>query len=60
VKDAVIITYLPIEKGKPSDKDLFLPVLDYHISTLKGFPIVSSRSVIMPAKLASPKAEAKG
>jgi IS5 family transposase len=32
------ITYLSIEKGNPSDKDLFLPVLDYHQSTLKGLP----------------------
>ncbi len=32
------ITYLSIEKGNPSDKDLFMPVLDYHQSTLKGLP----------------------
>ena len=32
------ITYLSIEKGNPSDKDLFLPVLNYHQSTLKALP----------------------
>ena len=32
------ITYLSIEKGNPSDKDLFLPVLDFHQSTLKALP----------------------
>jgi IS5 family transposase len=32
------ITYLSIEKGNPSDKDLFLPVLDFHKSTLKALP----------------------
>ena len=32
------ITYLSIEKGNPSDKELFLPVLDYHQSTLKALP----------------------
>jgi IS5 family transposase len=32
------ITYLSIEKGNPSDKDLFLPVLDYHHTTLKDLP----------------------
>jgi transposase, IS5 family len=32
------ITYLSIEEGNPSDKDLFLPVLDYHQTTLKTLP----------------------
>ena len=32
------ITYLSIEKGNPSDKDLFLPVLEYHQTTLKALP----------------------
>lgn len=32
------ITCLSIEKGNPSDKDLFMPVLDYHQSTLGGLP----------------------
>jgi IS5 family transposase len=32
------ITYLSIEKGNPSDKDLFLPVLNFHQSTLKVLP----------------------
>ena len=32
------ITYLSIEEGNPSDKDLFLPVLGYHQSTLKALP----------------------
>ncbi len=33
------ITYLSIEEGNPSDKDLFLPVLEYHQSTLKALPL---------------------
>ena len=32
------ITYLSIEKGNPSDTDLFLPVLDFHQSALKALP----------------------
>ena len=32
------ITYLSIKEGNPSDKDLFLPVLEYHQSTLKALP----------------------
>lgn len=32
------ITYLSIEKGNPSDKDLFMPVLDFHQSTLGQVP----------------------
>ncbi len=32
------ITYLSIEDGNPSDSDLFLPVLDFHQSTLKTLP----------------------
>ena len=30
------ITYLSIEDGNPSDKELFQPVLDYHLSTLSS------------------------
>jgi len=33
-----LISYLSIEKGNPSDKELFLPVLDYHQSTLGDIP----------------------
>lgn len=32
------ITYLCIEDGNPSDKDLFMPVLNFHQSTLKTLP----------------------
>lgn len=32
------ITYLSIEKGNPSDKDLFMPALDYHQLTLNALP----------------------
>lgn len=32
------ITYLSIEKGNPSDKDLFLPVLEHHQSILSALP----------------------
>lgn len=32
------ITYFSIEDGNPSDKDLFLPVLDYHQSVLNKLP----------------------
>ncbi|MFT5505584.1 MAG: IS5 family transposase [Gammaproteobacteria bacterium] len=33
-----LITYLSIEKWNPSDKDLFLPVLEYHQTTLRVLP----------------------
>jgi IS5 family transposase len=32
------ITYLSIEDGNPSDKDLFLPVLEFHQSILQTMP----------------------
>jgi IS5 family transposase len=32
------ITYLSIEKGNPADSDLFLPVLNYHQTTLDCLP----------------------
>ncbi len=32
------ITYLSIEKGNPSDTDLFIPVLDFHQSKLGRLP----------------------
>lgn len=32
------ITHLSIEKGNPSDKDLFIPVLDFHQSKLGQLP----------------------
>ena len=32
------ITHLSIEKGNPSDKELFMPVLDFHLSKLGQLP----------------------
>lgn len=43
------ITCLSIERGNPSDKDLFLPVLDYHQSVLGELP----RSVVADGGYAS-------
>ena len=43
------ITYLSIEKGNPSDTDLFIPVLDFHQSKLGRLP----RSVVADGGYAS-------
>lgn len=43
------ITYLTVEQGNPNDKDLFLPVLEYHQSALGQLP----RSVVADGGYAS-------
>ncbi len=37
-EESGFITYLSIEKGNPSDTDLFIPVLDFHQSKLGRLP----------------------
>jgi IS5 family transposase len=50
------ITYLSIEDGNPSDKDLFLPVLEFHQSILQTIP----EAVVSDGGYASRKNVAEG
>ncbi len=50
------ITYLSIEKGNPSDTDLFMPVLNFHRSKLGHLP----HSVVADGGFASQENVARG
>ncbi len=56
------ITYLSIEEGNPSDKDLFLPVLEYHQSTLKALPtsVVADGGYASQANVTEGRGQARG